>query len=107
MRFVRAAKRLAVSLIAPTLFLGLTGYFIWNASRGEHGLRNSALRRVQLVAEQQALATAEADRQAWQIKVAGLRDAHIDPDTLDERARAEAQVANPADLVVPYGKKLY
>ena len=32
-------------------------------------------------------------RQAWR----------IDPDALDERARAMLNVADPADLVLPYG----
>jgi cell division protein FtsB len=109
MRLVSAAKRLAIAMIAPTLFMGLTGYFIWNASRGEHGLRNYAVRQTQLVQAQQTLAAAQAEHDQWEVRVAGLRDAHIDPDTLDERARAKAEVADPADLVVPYGpgKKLY
>jgi cell division protein FtsB len=109
MPFVRAAKRFAVAMIAPTLFMSLTGYFIWNASRGEHGLRNYAVRKAQLVAEEQTLAAAQAEHDQWAVRVAGLRDAQIDPDTLDERARAKAEVADPADLVIPYGpgKNLY
>src|SRR5271155_4789547 len=103
MRLMNAAKKVAIALVAPTLFMGLTAYFIWNASRGEHGLRNYAVRQAQLTAEEQLLAAAQADHDRWEIRVAGLRDAHLDPDTLDERARAKAEVADPADLVVPYG----
>jgi cell division protein FtsB len=109
MNVIRAAKRFAAAMVAPTLFMGLTAYFVWNATRGEHGLTNFAVRRAQLAAEERTLADAEAERDRWETRVNGLRDAHVDPDTLDERARAEAQVADPADLVVPYGpgKKLY
>jgi cell division protein FtsB len=109
MRFVTALKRFAIAMIAPTLFMGLSAYFIWNASRGEHGLRNFALRTTQLAAEQRTLAAAQAEHDEWEIRVAGLRDAHIDPDSLDERARAKAEVADPADIIVPYGAghKLY
>ena len=104
MRLLNAAKRFAIAMIAPTLFMGLTFYFIWNASRGEHGLRNYAMRRAQLTTAKQTLTAAQAEHDRWTIRVAGLRDAHIDPDTLDERARAKAEVADPSDLVVPYGR---
>jgi cell division protein FtsB len=109
MRIIRAAKRFAIAMVAPTLFMSLTAYFVWNASRGEHGLRNYAVRRAQLVVAEQTLAAAQAEHDQWEVRVAGLRDAQIDPDTLDERARAKAEVADPADLVVPSGpgKKLY
>ena len=109
MNIVRGAKRLAQAAIPPLLFLGLTTYFGWNALRGDHGLRSYAMRQQQLVTAKAELAAAESERQAWEVRVAGLRANHIDPDTLDERARAMLNVADPSDMVVPYGqgKKLY
>ncbi len=103
MSFVRAAKRTATALIAPTLFLGLTGYFGWNATRGDHGLKTYALRQTQLKTAEGTLAAATAERDRWETRVNGLRDAHLDPDTLDERSRAMLPLADPADIVVPYG----
>jgi hypothetical protein len=50
MNLVRTAKRKATALIAPALFMAMTGYFCWNATRGDHGLKTFALRRTQLVA---------------------------------------------------------
>ena len=82
MNIVRALKRAATAMIAPTLFMSLTGYFAWNATRGEHGLKNYAVRQAQLVAEQKVLAAAEAERDMWETRTAGLRDKHVDPDTL-------------------------
>jgi cell division protein FtsB len=35
--------------------------------------------------------------------VSGLRDHALDADTLDERARAMLNLADPNDIVVPYG----
>ena len=106
---IRTAKRLAQAAIPPVLFLSLTGYFGWNALRGDHGLRSYALRQQQLVHANAELAQAEAERAAWETRVGGLRANHIDPDTLDERARAQLNLADPADVVVPYSQngKLY
>jgi cell division protein FtsB len=103
MSFMRSVKRGAVAMIAPTVFLAVTGYFAWNATRGDHGLKTYAVRQTQLVAAQKELAAAEAERDVWETRVAGLRANHIDPDTLDERARAMLNLAEPDDIVVPYG----
>jgi cell division protein FtsB len=103
MNLVRGAQRAAQAALPPVLFLSLAGYFCWNATRGDHGLRSYALRRQQLVTAQGELAAAEAERDAWETRVAGLRANHIDPDTLDERARAMLNLADPNDVVVPYG----
>jgi len=103
MPLLRTLRRAAIAMIAPSLFGGLTGYFVWQVSRGEHGLRNFHVREQQLVKAKQELAVAEAQRDAWETRVAGLRDHHVDPDTLDERARAMLNLADPADLVVMYG----
>ena len=91
MSIARTAQRVVQAIIPPVLFLSLAGYFGWNAMRGDHGLRAYAMRQHQLV-------TAKAER------VAGLRANHIDPDTLDERARAMLNLADPNDVVVPYGQ---
>lgn len=103
MSLLRTLRRAAIAMIAPTLFGGLTSYFIWQVSRGEHGLRNYHMRELQLVKAKDELAQAEAQRDAWEIRVSGLRDHHIDPDTLDERARAWLNLADPNDLVLMYG----
>ena len=104
MNIVRGAKRLAQAAIPPVLFLSLTTYFGWNALRGDHGLRSYALRQQQLIRATSERKSAEAERDAWETRVAGLRANHIDPDTLDERARAMLNLADPADVVVPYGQ---
>jgi cell division protein FtsB len=103
MSLVRTVKRKATALIAPALFMAMTGYFCWNATRGDHGLKTFALRRTQLVTYEKELAAAEAERDQWEARVGGLRDKHVDPDTLDERSRAMLNLADPSDLVVPYG----
>lgn len=103
MNITRLIKRAATAMIAPTVFMGLTGYFGWQATRGDHGLKTYRVRQLQLVDAKTKLALAEAERDRWEKRVGGLRDRHIDPDTLDERARAMLNLADPADMVVPYG----
>jgi cell division protein FtsB len=103
MNIARTLKRVAAAMLAPTLFMALTGYFCWNATRGEHGLKNYALHQAQLIGAERELAAAEAERDMWETRTAGLRDKHVDPDTLDERARAMLNLADPSDIVVPYG----
>jgi cell division protein FtsB len=100
--FGRALKRRAKAVIAPLIFLSLVGYFCWNATHGDHGLQAYSQRQGLLKQAQDDLAKAQADRDAWERRVAGLRSNHIDPDALDERARAMLNLADPADIVVPY-----
>ncbi len=104
MTIVRTAQRAVQAMIPPVLFLSLAGYFIYNARNGDHGLRAYAMRQHQLVAARAQQQQAEAERDAWEVRVAGLRANHIDPDTLDERARAMLNLADPNDVVVPYGQ---
>jgi hypothetical protein len=37
--------------------------------------------------------------------VSGLRARHLDPDTLDERARAMLNLAQPTDVIVKFGQQ--
>ena len=82
------------------VFMAITGYFLWSAARGDHGLRAYALRQGDLraaIAEQKIV---QADLDGWQLRVASLRSSRLDEDALDERARAMLNLAEPTDLVV-------
>ncbi len=105
MSFGRALKRKAKAAIAPVIFLSLVGYFGWNATHGDRGLMAYSQRQAMLKQAQDDLAQAQAERDTWDRKIAGLRSSHIDPDSLDERARAMLNLADPADIVVPYAPK--
>ena len=99
----REIKRRARLMIAPAIFLTITGYFGWNATQGDRGLvaysqRQELLRQV--VADQ---AAAKAERDGWEIRVSGLRARHLNPDTLNERARAMLNLAEPSDVIVKLG----
>ena len=96
-------KRQAKAALPPLLFLALAGYFAWNATRGDLGLRAYAAREQDLARAETARAQAAEDVATWQRRVAALRPEHLDADVVDERARAMLNLADPADIVVPYG----
>ena len=87
----RELKRRAKAAIAPLVFLSITGYFGWSATQGNHGLVAYAQRQELLRQADADHAAAQADRDNWERRVAGLRANHLDPDTLDERVAGHAQ----------------
>ena len=78
----------------------LIGYFWINAHSGEHGLRAQQ----DLVAQEgdlsQELRGLQTERAGWDHRVLLLRPGSIDPDLLDERARAQLDFVHPRDLVL-------
>ncbi len=103
MGFLRAVKRKVREAVPPAIFLGLTAYFGWNATQGDLGLKSYARQLALLDRATAARATAVLEQQSWRQRVEGLRDAALDADTIDERARAMLNLANPDEVVVPYG----
>ncbi len=103
MSLAREVKRRVRIALPPIIFLSITGYFAWNATQGDRGLVAYAHRKElqqQVLAEKNA---AQAERDAWEIRVRGLRAKHLNPDTLDERARAMLNLAQPDEVIVKLG----
>lgn len=109
MGIARELRRRAKASVPPLVFLSLVAYFGWNATQGDRGLKAYAARQQDLKYAQSVLASAEAERDLWDHRAAALRPAHLDPDMLDERARATLDLVDPTDVVVPYGdgKRLF
>lgn len=76
------------------------GFFAVNAFTGNHGLRAQAGLELQLATMQRQLKAIKAERAVWERRVALLRSDKIDPDMLEERARALIGYADPRDLVM-------
>jgi cell division protein FtsB len=83
--------------IFAALFIG---YFAVNAFTGNHGLRAQADLDQQMAAMQGELKHLKAERALWERRVALLRSDRIDPDMLDERARALLGLVDPRDLTL-------
>ena len=96
-------KPLRSLLTAIGLFLGaalLIGYFWVNAYTGPNGLRarqDLDLRIAKLNAELSAL---KAERARWERRISLLKSDSLDPDMLDERARALLDYVDPHDLTL-------
>jgi len=74
------------------------GYFAVNAFTGNHGLRAQADLDQQMTSMQDELQHLKAERALWDRRVALLRTDRIDPDMLDERARALLGWVDARDL---------
>ncbi len=74
------------------------GYFAVNAFSGNHGLvaKQQLLKQfAELTAE---FGRAEVERLQWERRVSLLRSDRLDPDLLDERARAELHYMHPREV---------
>src|SRR5262249_34912044 len=91
---------LALYVIATLLI----GYFAVNAYTGEHGLIAKQDLDQEIGQLTTQLDAVRAERAIWERRVSLLKSDNIDPDLLDERARALLDYAGPRDLVLMLGR---
>jgi cell division protein FtsB len=96
-------KRLRSFLTGLTLYVLATlliGYFAVHAYSGDHGLKARQDMDLEIAELTRDLDRLKVERKQWERRVSLLRSGSIDPDTLDERARALLEYAHPNDLVL-------
>jgi cell division protein FtsB len=94
-------RRIVLTVLGLYSFAALfIGYFGVNAFTGAHGLRAQADLDKQMAAMEGELGQLKAERVEWERRVALLRADRIDPDMLDERARALLGYADPRDITL-------
>jgi cell division protein FtsB len=93
----------ALGLYAMAAFL--IGYFGVNAFNGDHGLKAKQDIDRQTAELSTELDELKHDRSQWERRIALLKSDDIDPDMLDERARALLDYAGPNDAVMMLGGK--
>jgi cell division protein FtsB len=96
----RRLRSVLTALGLYTVVALLIGYFGVNAYTGNHGLKarqNLDLDIAELTVELKEL---KAERATWEQRVSLLKSDDIDPDMLDERARALLDYVDPHDLVL-------
>ncbi len=78
----------------------LIGYFGINAFSGNHGLKAKQDIDQQVAALSNELTRLQHERRQWERRIALLKSDQLDPDMLDERARALLDYAHPNDLTL-------
>jgi len=96
-RFIR---RQIQDLLGPLVGLTLTGYFAYHLIEGDRGLLAWVRLNQEIRQAKEEAASVHAEREADEHRVSLLRPQHIDPDLLDERARAALNLAAPGEIVI-------
>jgi cell division protein FtsB len=96
----RRVRTVLNALALYTIAALVIGYFGVNAYTGNHGLRARQELDQQISELEADLAAAKAERVNWERRVSLLKPESIDPDMLDERARALLNYADPRDVTL-------
>lgn len=97
--------RLIASKFKPEVFLPVLGvcvvlYFAYHAVQGERGVRVLLDYESQVEKAKVQLAQIQAEREKLEHRVSLLRRSSLDPDLLEERARAVLNLAHPDEIVI-------
>lgn len=93
-------KSFLTGLALYTMAAAMIGYFGINAYTGDHGLRAKKDLDREIAALSLELKHAKAEHDQWQRRVSLLRSDSLDPDMVEERARALLGYVDPRDVVV-------
>jgi cell division protein FtsB len=96
----RLVLRLLRRIAVPALAAGVAAYFGYTAMHGERGLLAKEQIQQQIAEAEKRLAEVRGERERMEQRVALLRSEHLDLDMLDERARAQLNLANPNDVII-------
>ena len=96
----RRRRSVLTALALYALAVLFIGYFAVNAFTGEHGLRAQLDLDQQLAEMKTELSRLKGDRAVWERRVSLLRSDRIDPDMLEERARALLDNVDPRDATL-------
>jgi cell division protein FtsB len=92
------------SIVLPLVFyllLGVaSGYLVWGASNGEHGLNAKVKFDAEAAGLAAQLAALTDERARWERRVASLRPESVDRDLLDEEAHALLDRLAKDELVI-------
>jgi cell division protein FtsB len=101
MRLVDQLRRRLRAIATPVLGVSLVCYFAYHLFAGDRGLLAWLQLNQELRDARATYVAVHADREALERRVGLLRSDHLDPDMLDERARAVLQLGAPGEIVIP------
>ena len=96
----RRRRSILTALVLYSLAAAFIGYFGVHAFTGNHGLRAQQQVEIEITRLEGDLARLKHDRAGWEQRVALLQSDRLDPDMLDERARALLDYADPRDATL-------
>jgi cell division protein FtsB len=92
--------RLSRRALVPLIGFGLAAYFSWPLAQGERSWSRLIVLEHRIAVEQGNLDEAAQAREDLERKVVRLRPASIDPDLLEERARALLGFQYPEEKMI-------
>jgi cell division protein FtsB len=96
----RKSRAILTALGLYILAALLIGYFGINAYTGNHGLKARQDLDQQIAELTEELRRLKLERTQWERRLVLLKSDSLDPDMLDERARALLHYAHPHDLTI-------
>jgi cell division protein FtsB len=96
----RRRRAILTAIALYSLAAMFIGYFGVHAFTGNHGLRAQQQIEVEIVRLEGELSRLKRDRANWEHRVSLLQSERLDPDMLDERARALLDYADPRDATL-------
>lgn len=96
---LRRRSRFTV-LVLPALLAAVTVYFGWQSTRGAYGEAPRQSLAVERAARERELAALVSERETLEERVLRLRTDALDADLLDERVRAQLNMARANELVI-------
>jgi cell division protein FtsB len=100
MDIARHIRRQLKSIVGPVIGLSLSVYFGYHLVEGERGLIAWVRLTGQIRDAKSQAAQIHAEREAQDQRVSLLRPEHLDPDMLDEQARAALNLVGPGEIVI-------
>lgn len=88
------------AIVGPFLAIVLILYFGFNLIQGDHGLMAWLQRAHQLHSAEATLAETDGELARLRHRADLLKGDHLDPDLLDERARAALNEIGPNEVVI-------
>ena len=87
-------------IVGPVLGICAVGYFAYHLVHGDRGLFAWWQLTQRVVDAQEVLDAVQMDRRIMENRVKLLHPQNLDPDMLDERARAMLNYGKPGDIVI-------
>lgn len=93
-------RRFPAQLVFMVICLLLLGYFGYHGIHGKHGLEASHRVNAELLALQDEISRLQSQKEALEHRISLMLPESLDPDMLDESARATLGFASPRDLII-------